>query len=315
MARKPGPTSKKRLAKAKPAASTVGGGGKAGVAGSRERREARKRRVTAIVVGAFAVLMALSMMLPSLAAIFSPASSSKAADASQSQASSDSSSQDQSSGDSTTDSAATGIDAVNARYQKDVDELKARLDSDPKGLATLLNLGNDYMSWAYASSSYATSDDQKAQVAELWKSAISYYDQYLEQKDSNAVRVNRALCQLYSGDADAARAALEELTAAQPDYGPAWANLGMVYEAAGESDSAREAYQKAEEKDANDEYGAKSYAQRRLSAMDAAAKAAESGGTSGSGSTSGQTGTMGTSSGTTTQGLSDVLASRSGTSL
>lgn len=313
MASKPGPTSKKRLAKAKPAAASDGG--KATAAGTHERRAARKGRVTAIVVGVFAVLMALSMMLPSLAAIFSPASSSKTADASQSQASSDSSSQDQSSGDSATDSAATGIDAVNDRYQKDVDELKARLDSDPKGLATLLNLGNDYMSWAYASSSYATSDDQKAQVAELWKSAISYYDQYLEQKDSNAVRVNRALCQLYSGDTDAARAALEELTAAQPDYGPAWANLGMVYEAAGESDSAREAYQKAEEKDANDEYGAKSYAQRRLSAMDAAAKAAESGGTSGSGSTSGQTGTTGTSSGTTTQGLSDVLASRSGTSL
>lgn len=312
MARKPGPTSKKRLAKAKPAASTDSGGGKAGAAGSRERREARKRCVTAIVVGAFAVLMALSMMLPSLAAIFSPAASSQQADSSQGQ--SDPGSQDQAAS-SSSDSAATGIDAVNARYQKDVDELKARLDSDPKGLATLLNLGNDYMSWAYASSSYATSDDQKAQVAELWKSAISYYDQYLEQKDSNAVRVNRALCQLYSGDADAARAALEELTAAQPDYGPAWANLGMVYEAAGESDSAREAYQKAEEKDANDEYGAKSYAQRRLSAMDAAAKAAESGGTSGSGSTSGQTGTTGTSSGTTTQGLSDVLASRSGTSL
>nr|WP_314639123.1 tetratricopeptide repeat protein [uncultured Olsenella sp.] len=312
MARKPGPTSKKRLAKAKPAAASDGG--KATAAGTHERRAARKGRVTAIVVGVFAVLMALSMMLPSLAAIFSPASSSKTADASQSQASSDSSSQDQSSGDSATDSAATGIDAVNARYQKDVDELKARLDSDPKGLATLLNLGNDYMSWAYASSSYATSDDQKAQVAELWKSAISYYDQYLEQKDSNAVRVNRALCQLYSGDTDAARAALEELTAAQPDYGPAWANLGMVYEAAGESDSAREAYQKAEEKDANDEYGAKSYAQRRLAAMDAAAKAADSGSTSGSG-TSGQTGATGTSSGTTTQGLSDVLASRSGTSL
>ena len=75
------------------------------------------------------------------------------------------------------------------------------------------------------------------------------------------------MCLLYSGDADAALAALQKLTEEAPDYGPAWANIGLIREYQGDQDEAKEAYQKAIEADPNDEYGAKSYANRRLAAM------------------------------------------------
>ena len=123
--------------------------------------------------------------------------------------------------------------------------------------------------------------------------------------------MDRALCQYYEEETSKATAALEQLTQDMPDYGPAWANLGMLYESAGNSDQAREAYQKAQEADADDEYGAKTYATRRISAMDSAASSSAGTTDSTSATTSGSS----TTGSTGVKGLSDTLANLSGTSL
>jgi len=118
------------------------------------------------------------------------------------------------------------------------------------------------------------------------------------------VKVDCALCQLYGGDTSGALAALQKITTDTPDYGPAWANLGLVYEMSGDTDSAVSAYEKAEATDADNEYGAKSYATQRIAAIKSSST------TSGSGSS---TTSSGSSSSTT--GLSDTLAGISDTSL
>ena len=88
--------------------------------------------------------------------------------------------------------------------------------------------------------------------------------------------MDRALCQLYEGDTSGATSALEQLTADSPDYGPAWANLGLAYEVSGDTAKAKEAYQKAEEADPDDTYGSYSFAQQRLAQInESAAQAAE----------------------------------------
>ena len=116
------------------------------------------------------------------------------------------------------------------------------------------------------------------------------------------MRVDRALCQYYSGDADAAKTALEELTqGSAADYGPAWANLGLLYESSRDADAARSAYGKAAETDPDDEYGAKSFAETRLAALNVAQNSASS--------------TSSTSAGPAAAGLSDALANASGTTL
>ena len=245
-----------------------------------------------ILIVFFAILMAASLMLPSFAAIFSSSQSGSSTSGQQS-------------------TSVTDVASADAKYTDVVASLEEKYSSDPTDLATLLNLGKDYMAWGVTVRYSGSTDASTSHANELLEKAISYYDQYLALKDSGAVRVDRALCQYYEEETSEATAALEQLTQDMPDYGPAWANLGMLYESAGNSDQAREAYQKAQEADADDEYGAKTYATQRISAMDSAASSSAGTTDSTSATTSGSstTGSAGV------KGLSDTLANLSGTSL
>ena len=228
-----------------------------------EAKKARKQKITAIAIGIFAVIMALSMMLPSLTYIFGNNDAPAEQEAEQAKP------EENEDADETTEeeSTDTGMDQVDANYAAVINPLEAKLKENEKDLATLLNLGNDYMSWASDASMYATDDAGTAHVNELYQKAMDYFDRYLELNDSVVVKASRAMCQLYSGDTDGALEALQALTKEAPDYGPAWANIGLIYEYKGEQDKAKEAYQQAIDADPDDEYGAKSYANRRLAAM------------------------------------------------
>lgn len=273
-----GRTAKKRLARAKikPTDSGINSskGRAAQQAAASKQEEGNNDRLKRIIIGIFAVVMALSMTLPSLSYIFGkdPEQAEQAAQQEQAAKEEAEASEDGESEDEETEQTqeATGIDAVDANYKTVVVPLEEKLDENKDDLATLLNLGNDYMAWASEVGQLATDDAAAEHMGELFDKAIGYYDRYLELNDSNAVKVNRALCQFYSGDSEAATAALEQLTTDAPDYGPAWANLGLLYEYQGSQDKAKEAYQQAAEADPNDEYGAKSYADRRIAAMAAA---------------------------------------------
>lgn len=266
-----------------------------------------------VALTVFAVLMALSMMLPSIAAIFGTSNTPDDASQSQSQdsGSSSDSSDSQDSSDGSTDASTDAVSRADEKYQPLVETLESKLASDSQNLATLLNLGKDYMAWGVTVRYSGSTDASTSHANELLEKAISYYDQYLALKDSGAVRVDRALCQYYEEETSEATAALEQLTQDMPDYGPAWANLGMLYESAGSTDQAREAYQKAQEADADDEYGAKTYATQRLAAMDSAASGTTAS-TDASGTTTSGSSTTGSAG---VKGLTDTLANLSGTSL
>lgn len=207
-----------------------------------------------VVVVIFIVIFALSTLAGALAAI------------APSQSSSDSTDADQTTEDTTT------VASIDEQYEGFVSDLEAKLAENSEDRATLLSLGRYCTTWASSVKDAATTDEETAHASELFDKAIGYYDQYLALEDSNAVRVSRALCQYYKGDVDAARAALEELTASAADYGPAWANLGMIYEEQGDTEAALAAYEKAVEADPDDEYGAKTYAEQRISALESASE-------------------------------------------
>jgi tetratricopeptide (TPR) repeat protein len=234
-----------------------------------EQKRERQKKLTAIGIGAFAVIMALSMMLPSLSYIFGNGADQAAEEqAAKEQAAKQE--EQESEAEAEEQESATGIDLVDANYAAVVDPLEAKLSENPEDLATILNLGNDYMAWASEASVYASDDAGSAHVTELYDKAIGYFDQYLGINDSAVVKSNRAMCHLYKGDADAALQQLQDVTSETPDYGPAWVNIGIIKEYQGDTDAAKEAYQKAVEADPNDEYGAKSQADRRLAALAAA---------------------------------------------
>ena len=265
-----GRTAKKRLARAKIKPTENGIKSSKGrkveeeeQLSKRQQAKERNKKITGIAIGVFAVIMALSMMLPSLTYIFGNNSGQTEQQEQEAQQQEEQAQSEDGEGTETL----TGIDLVDSNYAAVADPLEAKLAENPKDLATLLSLGNNYMSWASEASGYAADDAASAHVNELYQQAIDYFDQYLKLNDSAVVKANRAMCLLYSGDADAALAALQKLTEEAPDYGPAWANIGLIREYQGDQEAAKEAYQKAIDADPNDEYGAKSYANRRLAAM------------------------------------------------
>ena len=123
------------------------------VKGKAKSSEDRRKRFTTAVVALMAVLMVLSILLPSLSSILSGANATQQAASAGSGDSSDK---------ATTQQETVTMDTVDERYGALVKELKAKLKKDPKNLAALLNLGNDYMSWASTASYYASDDAGKA---------------------------------------------------------------------------------------------------------------------------------------------------------
>lgn len=266
-----------------------------------------------VVIIIFAVLMVVSLMMPTLSTAFSNNQQAEQQSSQDSSADSSSDSSSDSSDESSTDSSsATGVAAVDAKYQDTVAELESKLSSDNTNLATLLNLGRNYMRWGASVISVSSSDDDTTHGNELLEKAIGYYQQYLDLKDSDAVRVDIALCKLYEGNTSEAQSDLETLTQNSPTYAPAWANLGMVQEYSGDKDAAKASYQSAIDNDPNDEYGAKSYATQRLAALESSSSATSSTSTNSNNSSST---TSPTSGETGAKGLTDTLNNLSGTGL
>ncbi|OFK23522.1 lipopolysaccharide assembly protein LapB [Olsenella sp. HMSC062G07] len=216
-----------------------------------------KKRLRDIAIAAFAVIIGVSMMLPSLSLIF--ASPGPKTPASSSTPTSDS---PDASGAS---SAPASMSDVDATYGATTDSLKSKLEaatSDSDKLACHLGLGDDYAAWAAAARGFAKDDAGKAHVADLYGQAIDHYRQYLSINDSNAVKVKVAQCQLGNNDVNAAVDLLEQVAKDAPDYAPAWVYLGVSYAASGDLTKATNSFKKAEETDPNDEYGAKTLAQK-----------------------------------------------------
>ncbi len=253
-----------------------------------------------IVIVLFAALMAFSLMLPSLSALFGSSSSSTSTDSSTTESTTDDS-------DSSDDSEEKSqVEQTDDKYSAIVSTLEEKYASDSTNLATLLNLGKDYMTWGAYVRYYGSTDAETTHANELLDKAVKYYDEYLAQRDSSAVRVDKALCAYYQEDTTSALEQLKALSESAPDYGPAWANLGLLYEATGDTDSAKEAYAKAEEADPNDEYGAKTYAEQRLSSIESSESSDDETDTT----SSSDSGT--TTSSSSSQGLSDTLNELSG---
>ena len=187
------------------------------------------------------------------------------------------------------------LDNINSRYSGTVETLESKLSENPQDAATLINLANNYYQWASYAMRYASSDDEQQQVTDLLTKAEGYYDQYLALDDASTARAYRAMCQFYLGDPTGALAALEELVSQDATFAPGWANLGLVYQALGNTDKATEAYKKALSSDPTNKYGLQSTVNSQLSSLMAS------------------TGSADPSSATTSGGsLADALASGTG---
>lgn len=161
---------------------------------------------------------------------------------------------------------------VDASYDAATKQLLAKYEANPSDPSTLLNVANGYFDWGATALSHAQGAEDEQHATDLFNQATHYYDEYLATyPGSKSAEVDRAVSMFYAGDHAKAIQTPETFVAQDDSFGPAWANLGMFYDADGRADDARTVYERAIEADADDAYGAKTYAQQRLDAMDSAA--------------------------------------------
>lgn len=165
---------------------------------------------------------------------------------------------------------ADAMETVDAQYGTATQQLLTQYEADPSNPSALLNLANGYFDWGVAALNHASTTEEHAHATDLLTDAVGYYDTYLDANPAaKSAIVDRAICTFYTGDTDRAIAELEDLaTNLDAGFAPAWANLGMFYEAAGRTDDARNAYQTAIDAAGDgDAYNVKAYAQERLDAL------------------------------------------------
>lgn len=159
------------------------------------------------------------------------------------------------------------VDYVDSQYTDYVADLESQLEEDPENAETLLATARACSSWGTSVMMLAATDDEASHGTELVQRAIGYYDRYLALDNASDARVERAMCEYYLGDAETATADLEAVTTDDPEYAPAWYDLGLLYEGQGLTDEALAAYQKAAELDPDDEQGVGTNAQSRIDAL------------------------------------------------
>lgn len=225
------------------------------------KRMAPRQVLTTVVVVFFAILMAASVLMPSLAQVFSSNAQRRQAEeeyaAAQAAAGSSGSAASASYDLST-------VDGVIDAYSQIITSAEEKLAADPENLARILNVAQAYMNCAYNAAQLASTDEEATKVVTYFQTAEDYFDQYLAIKETDAVKVDRALCELYQGNVEEAVTELRAITAASPGYAPAWMNLGMAYEVVSMNDAAIAAYGKAQETDPTNEYGARLFATNRI---------------------------------------------------
>lgn len=254
-----------------------------------------KSKFTRIVIIVFAVLMALSMTLPSLAQIFASNRTQAEEQARQEeQAKAQEEQQKDSEGSASPSSEkpdTTTVAGIAKLYENDISRHEQALEKNKDSLVDLLQLGKTYMQAGTQASGVAKNEDDAKQVATLFNQAKGYFDRYLALQDAVTVRVDRALCDLYTGNIDATISSLVDVTDAAPkdagsEYGYAYLYLGIAYQAKGDTDAAKAAYQQAQKLDPDDEFGARSMAVARLAQLASANQPqTPDSGTSGNGGT------------------------------
>lgn len=223
-------------------------------------KDKKKRGPKEIAVIIISVIVALSLMLPSLALIFGQGTSSTTQG----------------------ESIPTSFEGLEERYQPVVDQYQADLDADPDDANAEYRLGTAYFEWASYARFFAGTDEQKEQVDEMFSSATKALTTFIEQQGgyttntAKQAAVSKALCAFYQDDAAQAIEQLQTL-GDETDYAPAWANLGMVYESEDDDAKAIAAYEKGIAADPDGGLSARSYCEERIKAIKSEAAASTGG--------------------------------------
>ncbi len=205
----------------------------------------KKRSAKEIAVIVISIIVALGLMLPSLAQIFAQPQ---------------------------TESIPTTVEGFQDRYQPLVDELQGQLDADPTNQDAELELANTYFQWGSYAQMFAGTEDFQAEVQRVFGEAKQAYAKYLElvgstdTEEAKQAAVSEALCDYYTGNAAQAIISLQDL-ADKTNFASAWANLGMIYSSQGATETAIDCFEKGAAADPDDALGVKSYCEQQIETL------------------------------------------------
>ncbi len=168
---------------------------------------------------------------------------------------------------------------ISQKYTSTVAANDAALRSDPTSFTILVSQGNAYFDWAIEVMQESSKDQKLLGTDQpMWIAARQFYERarQLKANDPN-VSVDLSVTYFYSGETTKAVALATTVTKTQPDFSPAWFNLGIFYGAMGNKTAAIAAYQKALALDPKGERVSVDYINQQLSALKGSAGAAPSG--------------------------------------
>lgn len=152
-------------------------------------------------------------------------------------------------GGQTNTNTGTGNDSlasIDAQYGPTVQSLTTQLQSDPTSYTALVALGNTYFDWA-AQTQQASQNNTSTVGSDLplWNSAKDAYSRAVAVKSGEPpVMVDYAIATFYTGDTAGAVELAEKVTKSDPEFAPAWFNLGIFYSATQRNDDAVASFEK-----------------------------------------------------------------------
>ncbi len=158
------------------------------------------------------------------------------------------------------------IAAAETQFQPQVDALRALVESDPTSQTPLVNLGNAYFDWAQQVSQASQNSTTAAVTAgALWISAKDTYAKAIKIKPGDpALTIDYAIATFYSGDTAGAIAIAVPVSESNPTFAQAWLNLGVFYQASGESAKAIAAFNQYLKLDPTGKQGNADFAKEQL---------------------------------------------------
>jgi tetratricopeptide (TPR) repeat protein len=164
---------------------------------------------------------------------------------------------------------AGSLDAINGQFTPTVSALTTQLQSEPESYTVLVNLGNTYFDWAVQvqQQSQTTSAAVGADLP-LWVSAKDAYGRALAVKPGEPpVTVDYAITLFYTGESTRAIEEAEAVAKADPEFAPAFFNLGIFYGAVGENATAITNLERYLELDPEGKQGNADFAKNQLQTL------------------------------------------------
>jgi tetratricopeptide (TPR) repeat protein len=170
----------------------------------------------------------------------------------------------------TSNPAASGdvLAQIAQKYTATVAANNAALQSEPTSYTVLVSQGNTYFDWGMAVIQAAqTNQTLQGNEQPMWLAARQYYERAAAIKKEPSVSVDLAIAYYYSGETTKAIGVAGTVSEEQPDFAPAWFNLGVFYASQGDNAKAIQAFEKSLALDPQGKSTNKDYATQQLAAL------------------------------------------------